>query len=132
MAFFVWKSGFCTGIEAVDVQHRAFLECLTTCQQSLATAGRTRVDETLTSRLLAYAETQFQLEETLMRSMNYTDLDSHATQHRFFERRVAELRPKNGEATTEDTLIFLRDWFLLHILEEDRCFVPYVKFTGLP
>jgi len=88
MAVFVWKRGFCTGIEAVDVLHWTFLECLTTCQQSLATAGRTRVDENLTSRLLAYAKTHLQPEETLMRSMNYPDLVPHAEQHRLFEHRV--------------------------------------------
>jgi hemerythrin len=64
--------------------------------------------------------------------MNYPGLGPHVEQHRFFAGRVSELDRKGGEATTGEMLPFLRDWFLGHILEEDRRFVPYVKFMGLP
>jgi hemerythrin len=132
MAFFVWKDGFCTGIDAVDAQHRAFLQCLNECHESLTAKQGAGIDPELATLLQGYAATHFQLEEALMRSMNYPGVAAHADRHRFFEHQVSELDRETGKATAGEMLIFLRDWFLRHILEEDRRFVPYVKFTGLP
>ncbi len=131
MAFFVWKDGFCTGIEALDVQHRNFLECLNEYHERLLASQNAVVDPALIARLQEYAAAHFQLEEALMQSVNYRGVDTHVTQHRFFEQRVKAM-DGNRETTNEAVLIWMRDWFLRHILDEDRQFVRYVKFTGLP
>jgi hemerythrin len=65
----------------------------------------------------------------LMQARGCPNLESQVGQHKYFESQLAELDTKQagGRArTTESLFVFLRDWFLSHILEDDRKFVPFI------
>ena len=65
-----------------------------------------------------------------MRAKSYPHLEHHQQQHRYFETQVSQFesdREKGTAQTAESLLVFLRDWFLEHILEQDRGFVPHVR-----
>jgi len=129
MNFFTWKDSFAIGIEEVDQQHKGFLEYLNECYQQTSRDSSAGIDPQLHEKLKEYAVKHFRFEESLMQARGYPTLGSHAKQHKYFESQVAELdaRQSGGKArTTESLFVFLRDWFLCHILEDDKKFVPFM------
>lgn len=125
-----WKSSFCLGDEEIDREHRKFLDLLNDC--CLAARGQIhgKIDPILVHKLKAYAAMHFSYEEDLMRTMGYPDLERHQLQHRYFEEQIHELADvvaKHGERRIESIAAFLRDWFLRHILEQDKEYIPCIK-----
>jgi hemerythrin len=130
MEFFKWKESFNIGVEEIDRQHRSFLENLNACYEHLLEGKQSTPDFDLITRLKDYAATHFRYEEDLLHSSGFPQIKQHETQHRFFELQVAELevaRSGEKERATESILPFLRDWFLNHILQQDKKIVHYLR-----
>lgn len=65
-----------------------------------------------------------------MHEAGYTETGHQQKQHRYFESLVSDLETNHRAGRTGDQkriLSLLKDWFLRHILEEDRKFVPHLK-----
>ena len=129
MNFFTWKDSFAIGIEKIDQQHKVFLEYLNECYQQASRNSSAGIDPRLHEKLKEYATTHFRFEESLLQAGGYPDLESHIKQHKYFESQIAELdarQPGARARTIESLFVFLRDWFLCHILEDDKKFVPFI------
>jgi hemerythrin len=130
MGFFIWKDAFNIGHETVDRQHRLFLETLNEYYDVTFGGKEEFVDEQLIDKLKQYALSHFRFEEDLMQSVGYSELERHRNQHRYFESLVRDLETGHREGKTQalsSAVSFLRDWFLNHILDEDKKFVPIVE-----
>jgi hemerythrin-like metal-binding protein len=125
MGFFVWKDNFNIGHEVVDLQHRLFLETLNDYYERAFGGKKDTVDKDLIDKLKNYANTHFLFEEKLMESVGYDEIERHRGQHRYFESLVRDFESAHleGKAETLSSAVsFLRDWFLNHILDEDKKF----------
>jgi hemerythrin-like metal-binding protein len=130
MAFFTWKDSFDIGNTEIDRQHRSFLELLNEYHDSASGSTRDDAGQELIDRLKAYAAAHFRFEESLMQSAGYKEIDQQLRQHRHFESLVADLEssPLRGRPDKlKSALSVLRDWFLHHILEEDRKFIDCLR-----
>ena len=130
MNFFTWKDSFAIGNEEIDRQHKGFLEYLNECYLQTSRNSSAGIDHQLREKLREYASTHFRFEEALFQANGYPDLEHHVKKHRYFESQVAELDTnKTGEKTrtTESLFVFLRDWFLSHILEDDKKFISFIR-----
>ena len=129
MNFFTWKDSFAIGVEEIDQQHKGFLEYLNECYLQTARNSSAVINRHLHEKLKEYAATHFRFEEALLQAKGYPNLEFHVKKHKYFESRVAELDPDKAGGrtrTTESLFVFLRDWFLCHILEEDKKFVSLI------
>jgi hemerythrin-like metal-binding protein len=129
MNFFTWKDSFDIGIEKIDEQHKVFLEYLNECYQQASRNSSAGIDPYLHKKLKDYASTHFRFEESLLQARGYPNLEFHIKQHKYFESQMVELDARQAEErtrTTESLFVFLRDWFLGHILEDDKKFVPFI------
>jgi hemerythrin-like metal-binding protein len=135
MNFFTWKDSFAIGNEEIDRQHKGFLEYLNECYLQTSRNSSAGIDRQIREKLREYASTHFHFEEALFQAKGYPDLEQHVKKHRYFESQVAELDAnKAGEKTrtTESLFVFLRDWFLSHILEDDKKFMSFVMQEKRP
>jgi hemerythrin-like metal-binding protein len=133
MVFFQWKDSFNIGSPEIDRQHRSFLEMLNEYYDSTSGGTKDNIGRELIQKLKNYAAMHFRYEEDLMQSMGYKDVEKQREQHRYFESLVSDLESAPSSGRTEalkSSLSFLRDWFLSHILEEDRKFIPHIKPTN--
>jgi hemerythrin-like metal-binding protein len=129
MAFFTWKNSFCIGIKELDEQHRSLLECLNDCHTQVSNDKRAVIDADLLTRLKAYAAEHFHVEEETMRLFGYTGMGPQEQQHRYFMSQIAELETalaQDRATSVQSVLAFLRDWFLEHILSQDKKFAADV------
>jgi len=125
MAFFQWKERFNIGNAEIDRQHRSFLELLNKYYESGSGGTKDEIGDTLIVSIREYAVMHFRFEEQLMRKTGYKDVEHQETQHRYFESLVTTLESHHREGKKDDSkvvLSMLKDWFLRHILEEDRKF----------
>jgi hemerythrin-like metal-binding protein len=119
-----------TGFEAIDEQHRLFLDMLAELGGQL-TAGQHRqgvLDAFQGMRL--YADGHFTEEEALMASHAYPELEAHRRLHRTFRAMARELEERFGEGeglVSLETLEFLGAWFIGHIRNEDQRFAAHVR-----
>lgn len=129
MEFFRWKESFNVGLEEIDLQHRGFLELLNDCYLKVSCSDRSAVDPEMTARLREYATRHFRFEEELMRFRSYPDMLHQQQQHILFESMILELEAGQASGKSrsiESVFAFLRDWFLKHILEEDKKIATFV------
>lgn len=129
MEFFKWKESFNLGIEELDQQHRTFLEYLNECY-TLAFRNHGAVDSDMIAKLRQYATMHFHREEELLRFVSYPDMERQQKEHIYFEKQILALETERDAAKPRDVesvFAFLREWFLKHILVEDKRFVPLVK-----
>lgn len=130
MAFFEWKDSFNIGVAEIDRQHRQFLEYLNELSDLSAAEKSAPVRKEVIAVLRRHAETHFIYEEKLFEVIGYSETDAQVRQHEYFMSRVLELDDEqlHGDAEKLSGVIaFLRDWFLNHVLEADRRYVPYVE-----
>lgn len=130
MEFFKWKDSFNIGHALIDRQHRSFLGMLNEYYEAISSgeigpAGKNLVDE-----LRSYAAMHFRAEEDLMESVAYEKIEQHRKQHKYFESLVSDLKKDHIEEKAESVkkaLPFMKDWFLNHILEQDKEVAPYLE-----
>ena len=130
MEFFKWKEIFNVGIEEVDRQHKAFLELLNDCYVKASGLGRSGVAPEMVARLREYATRHFRFEEELIRFNSYPDMLTQEQQHIMFEQMILKLEAEHDEGKDESiqsVFAFLRDWFLNHILTEDKKIASFIK-----
>jgi len=130
MTLLHWRDNMSVGVEAVDNDHKHLVDLLNQLHfLVLAGADRPSVGEVL-EELMHYTEYHFDREETLMRSSDYPGLEEHQTCHRELARRLLEYkktfddRPESFDATA--FYDFLSEWLVVHVLEKDMKYKPYV------
>lgn len=124
MPFFTWKKEFSIGLDDLDSQHKLFLDYLNDCYDKVSQGQHAGIPLKLVNKLKMYGKEHFLYEENLMQFTHFPDLEKHREQHRYFESQISELessaRLGDDAKTAKNILIFMRDWFLNHIIEEDR------------
>ena len=123
---FVWDDGFVTGLDVVDVQHRALVDLFNELSQalfSLASGGEALLADVY-GRLLAYTAYHFREEEGMMErcGLDARHLESHRLLHQQFVEQVRMLwLQRSSMADAGTTLVdFLTSWLGLHILGIDQ------------
>jgi hemerythrin-like metal-binding protein len=122
-----------TGIETIDVHHRAQIGLVDLLQHLLTTGGdRALVDETLT-RLVDFTQAHFQTEEQLMGKHAYPDREAHARAHgRLLEGVQGIVRAHaSGGASGPQSAADLRGWLVDHIRGADRDFGAWCRERGI-
>jgi len=130
MSTFEWKSDFCTGIEEMDKHHKLFFDYLNALEKTVGGNKSMKVIERGIKKVEDYIKYHFAEEENLLRVTGSPDYARQKKQHNFFVLQIEELKERfsKGDKTVPvSTLVFLRDWFLNHILETDKNYGSYLK-----
>lgn len=119
-----WDDSLTVGIDEIDAQHKAIIGLVNDLE-----AQKGRSDEAATAKALQFLRTylheHFDLETELMLDLGYPDSNAHRQQHELFVNHVIffEIEQEFGvvsEQMLTDILAFLTDWFLTHIVTEDK------------
>jgi hemerythrin len=126
--YIAWDEKSSTGVPILDEQHRSIVGIINTLHYFVE---RGQVEEVLRPTLeamLQHTVLHFRTEEMLLADARYPGLAQHARKHK---RLLGDIRQVCGEAAVSKdarpVLAFLRAWWLNHIVEEDRKYVPYVS-----
>lgn len=138
-----WNDDYNLGIKAIDEQHKKLFGMINKLCSALEQDGDRRTfmgkgaQDSVTEEILAemtdYASTHFFLEEKYFEEFDY-DKAEHMAQHELFRYKTNALKQdlKNGKETVAmETLAYLSNWFVEHILHYDRDYVECFHQHGL-
>jgi hemerythrin-like metal-binding protein len=129
-----WDDSYSVGVKALDIQHQRIVRLINV----LIEAGAAEVNSELVSDTLTemtqYAEDHFRIEEGLLASHDYPQLDEHREEHLEFRQRIAELalETMEGRPTVAlELLAFLRELWHGHVLETDMLYKRFLNQRGV-
>jgi hemerythrin-like metal-binding protein len=129
-----WRESYETGVQSMDRQHRKLIELINELYRVLR-KEKTGVEiEQVLTGLTAYAEKHLKNEEEILKVNGYSDFAAHMEIHRGYRDKVAELiaeSTKDNDVAVKDTYIFLRRWWMEHIVAEDRKYGEFLKSKGV-
>jgi hemerythrin-like metal-binding protein len=130
-----WSEKFSVGVRELDQQHQQLIKLLNLL---ISTQGTTNThSETISDTLMAmtrYAQAHFKAEESLMEAHGYPGLEDQKIQHRNFRKNTVNFSIATTlgiDQVPEDLLVYLADWWVHHILEDDMAYRSFFKDKGV-
>ncbi len=128
-----WKPDFSVGVQRLDAQHQKIINVI---NKLIGNPGAFDEAETIDDVLLEltnYVSDHFLLEEHLLEANDYPDLLEHSKKHTAYSEQIASfcqdiIKKKNDP---DQLLVFLRKWWVDHILYEDMKYKPFFKSKGV-
>ena len=129
---FEWSAEHVTGIEELDVEHRAFFRIAEELYDKILAGSADNELVGLFARPAAYAKFHFENEETLMQRSGFPEYSQHLSEHKNFLARITSLQrlPQAGNDLPRPLLEFLQSWLAGHVSASDRRLANYI--TGGP
>jgi len=128
---FEWSESYRIGHDIIDGEHRYLFSVLKDFADAITTGDFNKYVLIHNLRALRdYTETHFSNEEELMLRINYEDYQQHRASHLYLSQQVRQLEEdfNNGKPVlTHETLKFLKDWLLKHILNDDIKLAQYIN-----
>ena len=123
-----WKAEFMIGIEAIDRQHRQIFEHLLAIENSIEKGDPWNVMSYLITQLGDCLKLHFAVEEALLEIIDYPESRDHCAAHARLCTAIVKLESsirKSNSAT--DLVTFFEQWFIRHVLGDDRRYAEYAK-----
>lgn len=126
-----WDASLVTGVREIDDDHveliNIYNNLFAACYSSV---GATVVDTAL-RRMADYTQHHFEREEKLMRLHIYPGYTVHKDQHDQLMKTTLNIRERSSSTTaleiSNETLLFLREWIIKHIMQHDKAFANFIK-----
>ena len=126
-----WSDEYSIGVHYLDEEHKKLFKML----NRLLSDHKSEPLELLNDmffEIFQFKEKHFVAEEEFMKKNKYPEVQGHKEQHRKFARETASMCKKlmnsqNPNATREEMLAYLREWFEFHILTEDMKYAAFYK-----
>ena len=123
-----WNSSLAIGIEAIDNQHKQIFEHLLALENSVAKRDPWHILRFLLAQLAEYMKFHLAVEEAMLEIIRYPQRGDHCQAHARIMDQVAELEKELQRTGSEASLVnFFEDWFIRHVLSEDRQYASYIK-----
>ena len=137
MPLIPWEEKFTLGIKEVDEQHQKMLEIINRLFNIFdrGKANDPAEIDVIIKEMDDYAVYHFQTEERYFDLFDYPGAKEHIEIHDQYRDRVKKWRERYN--ASKDELVFfeisnfLQDWWIWHINNTDREYVPYFKAHGL-
>jgi len=131
MEFITWKDEeYSVGHPLIDAHHRIFFEMVHDLSAASKEATTTIGVGDVLGFLTDYITMHFQAEEQLMAEHHYPELDSHSLQHGEMTNQIGMIERRfhddESSLTLDELLSVMQHWFLHHILNEDKKYVPWL------
>ena len=123
-----WNNSLAIGIEAIDNQHKQIFEYLLAIENSVAKRDPWHILRFLLSQMAEYMKFHLAVEEAMLEIVRYPQRAEHGQAHAKIMEQIAELEKqlqKTGSGT--DLVNFFEDWFIRHVLADDRQYAAYVS-----
>lgn len=127
-----WHEDLMLGIESIDTEHRSLIEYYKHLSDEMRKGKGHEYYKEFVEYLDNYVITHFNNEETFLNEIGYTQLDHHKQLHREFTDQFLSVYDaiKKGDISNKQLIqfnIFIKNWWLYHILVEDRQYIDYYK-----
>ena len=121
-----WKPYYSVSEPSIDAQHQQIIRMINDLCQAIDRDDDRAVLRSVLDRLARYTATHFRHEEQILQEHGYPMLAEHKALHDEMQQRTIGLWSQIDQPTIHELLTFLKNWWLGHIQEEDKQYVPYL------
>ncbi len=125
-----WTDDLAIGIDEIDGHHKYLVSVVNALDEASRRGEGKAVLGSILAQLADYIGFHFTREEHHMRVIGYPALEEHHEQHDALMQQLSVLVHdyETGKTTvTQDTLVFLKDWLMNHLLGHDRRIGAFLK-----
>jgi hemerythrin-like metal-binding protein len=125
MELFKWYKTYSVNNEELNNHHKTLFNILNRLYENCIGTDIPNCLDPIVVELVSYSNYHFTTEELYMRNKGYKDIDKHILEHRTFTQRTLHLQQivnKNDFELTKELIVFLGNWILHHVMEEDKKF----------
>ena len=130
-----WNNGLSIGVKTLDDDHKKLLEIINSLSEAIDKDEEIDVFEGIFSNLEEYVQIHFDKEEAFLKKCNYEDYSRHKKQHEVFADEIPRLKEKffstDNYVDAKDISVFLTDWLVNHIINEDMHLVSTFEECGI-
>ena len=130
-----WSEKFSVGVREMDQQHQQLIKLLNrliSAKGTISTHSETTSD--ILTEMTRYAQVHFKAEERLMEAYGFNGLEEQKIQHRDFRKKTVDFCKNTfygDDQIPEALLVYLSDWLVHHILEDDMAYRSFFKDKGV-
>lgn len=129
-----WRESYETGIRSMDTQHQKLIELINELYKELRKEESNESIEEVLIKMTTYAEKHLKVEEGILETNGYPDFANHIAIHQSYRNQLTTLMAeskKEHEAAVKNTYAFLRQWWMGHIVAEDKKYGEFLKSKGV-
>ncbi len=128
MAIFKWRESYETGVSTMDEQHQKLIELINNLYSALRDKESQTAIQDVLDEMNTYAEQHFEQEEVLLKEKDYPEYESHAASHQSYRDKLKVLieNSEKEEAQVQEVYTFLRQWWMEHIVGEDKKYGEFI------
>ncbi len=122
MTIIKWRDSYSVGVVRFDLEHKVLVELINHIYSIIRNGNDQTVPEYEITELIRYTQAHFKGEEETMERCGYEFLEDHRKIHAELEVKVLKFKEQLhncSDRVVSALYLFLRDWLLKHILEED-------------
>lgn len=123
MPMLEWNNKLSINVIEVDEQHRKLVDMVNELYDSMISENSHETLLKIVTNMREYTVFHFDTEEKLMTQYDYSEIESHKSEHRDFVKKVEQVEEdcKNGKISLSmDILNFLSEWLVTHINGTDK------------
>ena len=125
--FIKWQEHSNTDIALIDEQHKGIVSIINTLYYMVGTGkGNNKLYLRIIDTLSNYSGIHFTTEEGMLETSEFKDIEKHKALHKKLLLDMERVR-NNIINDSQPLLEFLKKWWLEHINEQDRLYVPYLR-----
>lgn len=129
-----WRKSYETGIGSMDLQHQKLIELINKLYKVIRKEESSKSINEVLYEMEKYAQNHLQKEELLLKTNNYPDLDNHIACHNRYLNRIKTFKDemeKGDDLIVKETYAFLREWWMEHIIGEDKKYGEFLNLKGV-
>jgi hemerythrin len=129
-----WSDLYSVGVDEIDQQHRVLVGLINRLDAGSRKGGDAESVDAVLAALVDYMREHFADEERLMREHDYPDADAHVAAHARLTERVRTMVQRSDQGATpplRELKLFLRQWFISHVLHTDKALGTALRDAGV-
>ena len=123
MELFKWYKKYSINNDELDNHHKTLFNIMNRLYENCVSGDSTNFIGPIVEELVSYSNYHFSAEEQYMKDIGYKDIEKQISEHRSFTQRALQLQNvvnKNDSELTKELIVFLGNWILHHVMEEDK------------
>lgn len=129
-----WRPAYESGVQSMDEQHRQLIHLINSMYRVLRKEESSETLDSILGEMAAYAEKHLRAEEALLQEHGFPGYEEHLLLHQNYQKKVAALTKdweQKDEMTAQNIYVFLRQWWLEHIVENDKEYGLFLTEKGV-
>jgi hemerythrin-like metal-binding protein/PAS domain S-box-containing protein len=130
----IWSKKYELNLSVIDSQHKRLIKLINTLYISFKKGQTTEELQNYLKELIDYTNYHFGIEEKYFDKFEYENRSFHKSEHIEFQQKITDFQNDFLHKETDGAyklILYLKDWFLNHILIEDKKYVKCFIDNGM-